>query len=72
MKKKVKKVQSIIEVRCSECGKVTKHYLSKNGDYKCLICGKVNKRLPREIAFEPDEDFFEKKELDEFVNEEAE
>lgn len=69
MKKKEKKIQSIIEIRCSECKKVTKHYLSKTGEYKCLICGKVNKSLPKEIVFVPDDDFFEKKES---VNEEAE
>ena len=62
MKKKSKKVQTIIELKCTECGKKTKHYLSKNGDYKCLICGKVNKSLnKKEIVFEADENFFEPK-----------
>lgn len=58
MKRKKEKVQNIIEIKCSVCGKVTKHYLSKNGDYKCLICGNVDKtiKLPT-VTFECDKEF---------------
>ena len=67
--KKSKKVQSIIEIKCSACGKKTKHYLSKDGDYKCLLCGTVNKSTnKKEVVFEPDEDFLEEKKLKDFAN----
>lgn len=49
------------EIKCSICGKVTKHYLSKKGEYKCLICGTANKKVaPKkdlEVIFEIDEEF---------------
>lgn len=63
-KKSKKSARPIIEINCSECGRVTKHYLSKDGDYKCLFCGKINRSLPRkkEVIFEQNEDFFDKKE----------
>jgi len=38
------KKKSIIEIKCSECGKTTKHYLTKDNDYKCMICGTINKK----------------------------
>ena len=47
-----------LEIKCSECGKVTKHYLASNGEYRCLVCGTVNKVItPTEIVFETDEEF---------------
>jgi ribosomal protein L37AE/L43A len=49
-------MKSIIEYKCKECGKVTKHYLSKTGVYKCLICGTANKKAPRDVVFEQDEE----------------
>lgn len=52
--------QNIITIKCKECGKQTKHYLSKTGDYKCLICGTVNKSIKKkEVVFESDDDLFE-------------
>lgn len=49
-----------LEMKCSECGKVTKHYLSNKGEYRCLICGTVNKVVTPEkkveIVFEADEE----------------
>lgn len=54
-----KKVKNIIELMCPSCGKIVKHYLSKDGTYKCLICGKINKGSKKEITFEQDENFFE-------------
>jgi uncharacterized Zn finger protein len=49
-----------LEMKCSECGKVTKHYLSSKGEYRCLICGTVNKTVtPKkkmEVTFEADEE----------------
>lgn len=56
-------------MKCSECGKVTKHYLSSKGEYRCLICGTVNKTVaPKkemEVVFEAD------KELDDALNPDA-
>lgn len=49
-------MKHIIEYRCKECGRVTKHYLSKTGEYRCLICSTVNKRAPRTVVFEQDEE----------------
>lgn len=52
-----------LEIKCPTCGKVTKHYLSsKKGEYRCLICGTVNKKVsPKkkdlEVVFEADEEF---------------
>lgn len=43
--KSKKKPKSIVEIVCKECGRVTKHYLSGDGTYKCMICGQVNKVL---------------------------
>lgn len=47
------------EIKCSVCGKVTKHYVSSDGAYRCLICGAVNKvgapKKKLEVIFEPDE-----------------
>lgn len=57
MKKPTKKVDTILELKCPACGKVTKHYLSKTGKYKCVICGKANKSLKCEVEFECDETF---------------
>lgn len=72
-KKKQKKPQSIIEINCSECGRVTKHYLSKNGEYKCLICGKVNKTIPKkEVVFKQDENLFEEPKQEEVFVEQSE
>lgn len=55
-----KSPQHIITIKCKECEKQTKHYLSKTGDYKCLICGTVNKSIKKkEVVFESDDDLFE-------------
>lgn len=47
-------------MKCSECGKITKHYLSSKGEYRCLVCGTVNKvatpKQDLEITFEADEE----------------
>lgn len=60
MAKKSKAPESILELKCKECGRRTKHYLSKTGDYKCLICGTVNKSLnKKEVVFEQDETLFD-------------
>ena len=57
---KKKNEVSNLEMKCSECGKVTKHYLSSKGEYRCLICGTVNKTItPKkkmEVTFEADEE----------------
>ena len=55
-------MKSIKEYKCKECGRVTKHYLSKTGAYKCLICGTINRKAPRDVIFEQD------KELDVALN----
>lgn len=48
MKKKSKKTPpKIIEMMCSGCNKVTKHFLSKDENYKCIICGKTNKTIKK-------------------------
>lgn len=63
-------MKSIIEYKCKECGKVTKHYLTKNGEYKCMICGKVNKKAPREVVFVPDDALLDPKTFtEEYVKE---
>lgn len=57
---KKKNEVSNLEMKCSECGRVTKHYLSSKGEYRCLICGKVSKTIaPKkemEVTFEADEE----------------
>lgn len=50
------------ELKCVKCGKLTRHYLSeKTGEYRCMICGAVSKRvspkIPKEVVFETDEEF---------------
>lgn len=61
MAKKKSSPKNILTMKCKECGKETKHYLSKTGDYKCLICGTVNKSISKkkEVVFEQDNDLFE-------------
>jgi len=51
-----RKPKSIITHKCSRCGTQTKHYLTKEGDYKCLICGTTNKKAPKIVLFEQDEE----------------
>ena len=49
-----------MKIKCSNCKKVTNHYLSKNGEVRCLICGTTNKvTTPKkmEVVFEADEEF---------------
>lgn len=57
------KKEAKLEIKCSNCGKVTKHYLSKSGEIRCLVCGTVNKvtspKKNLEITFEQD-DIFDK------------
>ena len=48
-------MSNIIKCKCKSCGTTTKHYLSKTGEYKCMICGTVNKKAPREVVFIPDD-----------------
>ena len=49
-----------LELKCSSCGKTTRHYLTKKGEYRCLICNTVNKTVsPKknlEVVFEADEE----------------
>lgn len=55
------KKEAKLEIKCLNCGKVTKHYLSKKGEVRCLICGTVNKvtspKKNLEVVFEADDDF---------------
>lgn len=56
MKKKAKN-ESIVTLKCSCCGKPTKHYLTKDGEYKCIICQHVDKTVAlKEVVFESDFD----------------
>lgn len=45
-----------LELKCPVCGKKTKHYQAKNGDYRCLICGNITKSSSKkEIEFTMDD-----------------
>jgi len=45
-------MKNVIERKCKMCGKVTKHYLTKDDHYKCMICGSINGEAhPKEIKF---------------------
>lgn len=48
-----------MKIKCSNCKKITDHYTAKNGEVRCLICGKVNKvtspKKNLEVIFEADE-----------------
>lgn len=47
-----------MKIKCSNCKKVTDHYVSKNGEVKCLVCGTTNKvKKSLEVVFEADEKF---------------
>ena len=59
--KKSKGPENIIKIMCKSCGKVTNHYLTASGDYKCVVCQTVNKsiNLPKkdkEVAFDSEDD----------------
>lgn len=46
------------EMKCSVCGKITKHFLDKDGNYRCLVCNTINASVPvSEVVFEADEEF---------------
>ena len=66
----MKKNPKNLEIRCPRCSKVTNHYLASNGEYRCMICGNVGKKVtPKkelEVVFEAD------KELDSKLNPEEE
>jgi uncharacterized Zn finger protein len=54
--------KSIENIKCSVCGKVTKHFLNSKGEYRCLVCNSVNKtvKVPEkdlEVVFEADKSF---------------
>lgn len=43
-------MEMMIEIKCPRCGKVTKHFLSKDkknkeGVYRCSICCAGNKKI---------------------------
>lgn len=43
-KKKTSRAQ-FINIKCAKCGKVTRHSLTPNGDYRCIICGNSDKHV---------------------------
>ena len=56
----VKKVKhpAVLEIACKKCGRVTRHSLNKDGEYRCNICGSVDKKVKvnkknLEIVFTP-------------------
>lgn len=52
----MKKNPAILEIKCKKCGKVTRHSLTKEGKYTCLICGNVDKEVKLknvEVVFTP-------------------
>lgn len=53
----MKKNPAVIEIKCKRCGKVTKHSLTKSGEYTCVLCGQVNKTVKMRnavVEFTPD------------------
>lgn len=43
------------DLKCKFCGRTTPHYLSKKGQYKCIVCGTCNKHSSiKEVEFTPD------------------
>lgn len=46
-----------LEIKCSVCGRVTLHYLTAKGEYKCPVCHTTNKTLPKKAVFEVDSKF---------------
>lgn len=61
MKKKSVQPKKLLDIMCPKCGRTTHHYLNKEtGEYKCVVCQRVNKtikvKLKKEVIFEMDED----------------
>lgn len=53
------------DLKCKFCGRTTPHYLSKKGQYKCIVCGKCNKHSSiKEVEFTPDFEVEEPSEID--------
>jgi ssDNA-binding Zn-finger/Zn-ribbon topoisomerase 1 len=59
-----KKPEKLLDMQCKRCGRVTHHYLYKNGEigeYKCVRCQTVNKTIKvkpeRKVVFEMDAEF---------------
>ena len=54
------------DLKCKFCGRITSHYLSKAGQYKCIVCGTCNKHgSTKEVEFTPDFEVEETKEVEE-------
>lgn len=54
------------DLKCKFCGRTTPHYLSKKGQYKCIVCGTCNKQgSTKEVEFTPDFEVEEPSEVDE-------
>lgn len=51
------------DLKCKFCGRTTPHYLSKKGQYKCIVCGTCNKH--GSVEFTPDFEVEEPSEVDE-------
>jgi hypothetical protein len=56
MKKRIHN-EHIKPMKCSVCGKDTNHYLTSDGEYKCVVCQNIDKIIPiKEVNFESDFD----------------
>lgn len=59
-KKNATKESSVMNLRCSVCGRETPHYVNAKGEVKCAICQTTAKtvkvKIPKEVVFEMDED----------------
>ena len=55
-----KKLEPNINILCSNCGRITPHFLNDCGEYKCSICQTVNKTVKiKTVEFVPDDNFIE-------------
>lgn len=59
-KKNAAKESSVMNLRCSVCGRETPHYVNAKGEVKCAICQTTAKtvkvKTPKEVVFEMDEE----------------
>lgn len=63
-----KKLEPNINILCSNCERITPHFLNDCGEYKCSICQTVNKTVKiKTVEFVPDDNFIEedKEEIEE-------